>query len=37
MKRPVFRSEGASPDDAGAILSLNVPLPLSFQALSLKE
>ena len=37
MKRPVFRSKEASSDDAWVILSLKVPLPLSFQALSLKE
>lgn len=37
MKRPVFRSEVASSGDAAAILSLKVPLPLSFQALSLYE
>ena len=37
MKRPVLWSEETSSDDTGAILSLKVPLPLSFQALSLKE
>ena len=37
MKRPRLRPEEASSGDAGAILSLKVPLPLSFQALSLNE
>ena len=35
MKRPVFWSEEASSEDATVILSLKIPLPLSFQALSL--
>ncbi len=37
MKRPDFRSEAASSGDAAAMLSLKVPLPLSFHALSLNE
>ena len=35
MNRPVFWSEEASSGDATVILSLKIPLPLSFQALSL--